>query len=76
MSNEIERNVQDIEGNGSAIASIPQIFVPRSEIDAKLETIHVQIQGVRDTQEAIKEQGDRQTAEIIRRIERMDRPGQ
>ena len=45
-----------------------------TEIDAKLQTIQVQIGAVQATQEVIKEQSERQTAEIIRRIERLDTP--
>jgi hypothetical protein len=48
-------------------------YVPRTEIDAKLQTIQVQVGAVQANVEDLKEQSERQTAEIIRRLETMDR---
>lgn len=55
-------------------SDMPEDYVPRREIDAKLNTLQVQVGGVQAQVEELKDQGERQTAEIIRRIERMDAP--
>jgi len=51
-----------------------QLYVPRTEIDAKLENIQLQVEAVKEDVGELKEQSVRQTAEIIRRIERIDSP--
>ena len=72
MSKSIDVLAQDVEDNGVAISTTPLTFVPRAELDAKLETINVKISSVQARLEENSEQSERQTAEIIRRIERMD----
>jgi hypothetical protein len=74
MSNRIDVLAQDVEDNGEAISSTPATFVPRNELEAKLENIQLQVGGVQANVEDLKEQSERQTAEIIRRIERLDEP--
>ena len=69
MSNRIDVNAQEIEKNGDAISTTPSTFVPRAELDAKLDNIQLQVGHVQANVEALKEQSERQTAEIIRRIE-------
>ncbi len=48
------------------------LYVPRTEIDAKLGNIQLQVESVKEDVGELKEQSVRQTAEIIRRIERLD----
>lgn len=71
ITNKIDANAEDIEKNGAAIASTPSTFVPRRELDAKLENIQIQIGQVQANVEELREQSERQTAEIIRKIERV-----
>lgn len=74
LSTRIDANAQDIQDNGRDIADQPRQYVPRSEIDAKLQTIQVQIGSVQASVEAAKEQSERQTAEIIRKLDRLEEP--
>ena len=69
MSNRLDAIAQDVQDNGAAISTTPSTFVPRAELDAKLDNIQLQIGHVQANVEALKEQSERQTAEIIRRIE-------
>lgn len=68
----IDALAQDIEANERAIASSPSTYVPRFEIDAKLGALQMQMEAVQADVEELKKQSERQTAEIIRRIERLD----
>ncbi len=70
----IDVNAQDIEDNGNAISTTPITFVPRGELDAKLNNIQLQVGHVQANVEALKEQSERQTAEIIRKIDRINSP--
>jgi len=65
MSTRIETNAQQHRDNQDVLKSIPEMYVPRTEIDAKLETIDVKI-------DAVQKSVDTSTIEIIRRIERLD----
>ena len=72
----INANAQDIEKNGAAISTTPSTFVPRAELDAKLDNIQLQVKHTNENVESLEErvkdlaaQGERQTAEIIRRID-------
>ena len=56
------------------INTIAKDFVPRGEIDAKLETLDVKISHVQAGQLANSEQSARQYREIIHRIELLDAP--
>ena len=73
LGNRLDAVAQDVADNGAAISTTPSTFVPRAEIDAKLQSIQLQVGYVQANVEALKEQSERQTAEIIRRIERADR---
>lgn len=55
----IDANAQDIQKNGTAISTIPQIFIPRMEIDAKLETIDVKIDAVQRSLDRIESRIER-----------------
>jgi len=77
----IDANAREIEDNGTALSTIPQIFVPRTEIDAKLQTIQVQIgamqntqREIRDTQKEIRIQSARETSEILQELRRLEGP--
>ncbi len=74
MSARIDAIAQDTRENGVALSTTPTIFVPRMELNAKLENIQLQVGAVKANVEELKEQSERQTAEIIRRIERIDTP--
>lgn len=74
MSNRMDVLAQDVEDNGEAISTTPNTFVPRNELDAKLENIQLQVGSVQANVEDLKEQSERQTAQILRRLERMDTP--
>jgi hypothetical protein len=74
MKGQLNAQEKDIRENSAAIDLTPRTYVPRTEIDAKLETIQVQIGSVQANVDGLKDQGERQTAEIIRRIERIDSP--
>jgi len=50
------------------------LYVPRTEIDAKLENLQLQVGAVEGKVDAAAAQSARQTALIIRRIERLDTP--
>ncbi len=65
---------QDVAANGAAISTTPTTFVPRGEINAKLETLDLKVSTVQATVDANAEQSERQTAQIIRRIERIGQP--
>ena len=49
-------------------------YVPRTEIDAKLENIELQVGAVQQSVDAYAAQSERQAQEIIRRIERLPQP--
>ncbi len=49
-------------------------YVPRNEIDVKLENIELQVGSVQKSVDAYAAQSERQTQEIIRRIERLPQP--
>lgn len=74
LGNRLDAVAQDVEDNGKAIATTPSTFVPRNELDAKLENIDTKVNAVQADVTELKRQGEQQTAEIIRRIERMDTP--
>lgn len=75
ITNRVNVNAQDIEKNGAALSTIPSTFIPRGEVNALLETLDFKISTVQAQVLANSEQSERQTAEIIRRIERMDTSG-
>ncbi len=50
------------------------LYVPRTEIDAKLENIQLQVESVKEDVGELKAQSAQQTEEIIRRIERLMQP--
>jgi len=74
LSTQVFQNIKDIEENSEVISSTPELFVPRNEISVKFRNLELQIEAVQISVDANAEQSERQTAEIIRRIERIDTP--
>ena len=73
----VSANAQDIEKNGEAISTTPSTFVPRAELDAKLDNIQLQVQHTNANVESLNgrvrdlaAQSTRDTAAILRSIER------
>ena len=76
MSNRLDALAQDVEDNGVALSTTPSTFIPRPELDAKLENIRLEVKHTNDKVQSLDErvkelskQGERQTAAIIRSIE-------
>ncbi len=74
MSNRLDVLGQAEAATRAEFGDLDDSYVPRREIDLKLQTIQLQMEQVAGDVEELKEQSERQTAEIIRRIERLDTP--
>jgi len=73
MSNRLDVLAQDVEDNGVAISTTPSTFVPRPELNAMFETINVKISNVQVRLEENSQQSERQTAQILRSLDRLSR---
>ena len=78
MGNRIDVNAQDISDNGAAIASTPNVFIPRNELNVNLRYIELQVGAVKaDVGELktqvgeLKAQSAQETAEIVRELRRL-----
>ena len=70
---ELQKNVNSMGEQLDAVTdAVNQLGESQVSIDAKLDNIQLQVGAVQANVEALKEQSERQTAQIIRRIERMD----
>ncbi len=75
MSNRLDVLAQAAAATQSELGDLDDSYVPRREIDLNLQTIQLQMEQVAGDVEELKEQSERQTQEIIRRIERIDTMG-
>ncbi len=70
---QVQQNTRDIADNGTAISSTPALFVPRGELDAKMDNLQLQVKNLKEDVGELKAQTTRQTNQIIQSIQQAAR---
>ncbi len=64
----VAQNDATVDTHDRSIQDLPDKYVPRKELDLKLEVMHTQMEAIADDVQDIKEQSKEQTNEILREL--------